>query len=322
LIRNNFFSKKVKKQANENTVGCVEGFMSACEQMTKLSSSCPVTDVAGRTIRRRDVAGFSLTEAHYNAGLFLPAHCHSESYLVLVLSGGYTERHSDRDFEWKEGASYLLPASERHENQFTSTVRMLRVRVEPAGVQRLGDDYARYLSEPREISGALASWLSNRLVREFLSQDDIASLAIEGVVLEMLAESARSSGETHESNAPNWLRRVRECLEESYLEAPSLATLAGIAGVHPVHLSRQFHKHFHMTIGEFVRKRRIDKASELLSQSDLSLAEIASACGFSDQSHFCALFKKHSGMTPAKFRNLSGSPRTSDPSPRLVKAAH
>ena len=163
---------------------------------------------------------------------------------------------------------------------------------------------ARCLSEPREITGPLSSWLANRVIREFMSQDDVAPLAMEGVLLEMLAESARSSDETHGSSAPGWLRRVRELLQDSYLDAPGLSALAGIAGVHPVHLSREFHKHFHMTVGEYIRKRRIEHASELLSNSDLSMAEIANTCGFSDQSHFCALFKRHSGMTPGKFRDV------------------
>jgi AraC family transcriptional regulator len=75
--------------------------------------------------------------------------------------------------------------------------------------------------------------------------------------------------------------------------------------VHPVHLSREFHKHFRMTVGEYIRKRRIEHASELLSNSELPMSEIASICGFSDQSHFCALFKKHLGMTPGNFRDVS-----------------
>jgi AraC family transcriptional regulator len=279
--------------------------MSACEVVSTSTSSCPVTDAAGSTIRRRDIAGFSITEALYAEGISLPCHCHANSYLTLVLSGTYSEKHADREFQWCEGALHFLPAGEQHENQFVTPVRLLRVKLEWAAVQRLGQERARYLLEPREISGPLSAWLANRIVREFMSQDDVAPLAMEGLLLEMLAESARTSDEVHRSNAPNWLRRVRESLEDSYLEAPGLVSLAAIAGVHPVHLSREFHKHYRMTIGEYIRKRRIERASELLSGSELSLAEIANACGFSDQSHFCALFKKHSGMTPAKFRNLS-----------------
>jgi AraC family transcriptional regulator len=280
--------------------------MSARELVSTPSSACPVTDTAGSIIRRRDIAGFSLTEALYAEGVSLPRHCHANSYLTLVLSGTYSEKYSLREVQWCEGALHLLPAGERHENQFATAVRLLRVRIEPAAVLRLGEEHARCLSEPREISGPLSAWLANRIVREFMAQDDLAALAMEGVLLEMLAESARSSEEMQGSNAPNWLRRVCESLEDSYLHAPGLTALAVIAGVHPVHLSREFHKHYRMTIGEYIRKRRIEHASQLLANSELSMLEIASTCGFSDQSHFCALFKKHWGTTPAKFRNLSG----------------
>jgi AraC family transcriptional regulator len=264
-------------------------------------------DAAGSTIRRRDIAGFSLTEALYAEGVSLPRHCHANTYLTLVLSGTYTESYAHREFRWSEGAVHLLPAGERHENRFETATRLLRVKIEPAAIQKLGEEHARCLSEPREITGPLAAWLANRMIREFMAQDDVSPLAMEGVLLEMLAESARSSDETHGSNAPGWLRRVRDLLQDSYLEAPGLAALAGSAGVHPVHLSREFHKHFHMTVGEYIRKRRIEHASELLSNSELSMTEIASTCGFSDQSHFCALFKKHLGMTPGKFRDVSAS---------------
>jgi AraC family transcriptional regulator len=265
-----------------------------------------VTDAFGSTIRRRDVVGFSLTEALYEEGVSLPMHCHANSYLTLVLSGTYIERHSHRELEWCAGALHLLPAGERHDNQFPAAARLLRVKIEPAAIQRLGQEHACCLAEPREITGPLSKWLANRMIREFMAQDDIAPLAMEGVLLEMLAESARSCDEMRASYGPNWLRLVRESLEDSYLQAPRLADLAAIAGVHPVHVSREFHRHYGMTIGEYIRKRRIEHASELLSNSELSLAEIASACGFSDQSHFCALFRKHSGLTPAKFRNSAG----------------
>lgn len=269
------------------------------------SGPCPVTDIAGQIIRRRDIAGFSLTEALYAQGTTLSRHCHAHCYLTLVLSGTYSERHSHQEFHWSQGALHLLPAGERHENEFETAVRLLRVKIEPAAIHAWSAEHARFLSEPREISGPVAAWLATRMTREFMAQDDVASLAMEGVLLEILAESARASEEARGAGAPGWLRRVRDVLQDSYLAAPGLSALAAIAGVHPVHLSREFHKHYGMTIGEYIRTRRVEHASELLSKSHLSLAEIASACGFSDQSHFCALFKKHSGMTPAKFRRLS-----------------
>jgi AraC-like DNA-binding protein len=290
--------------------------MKAGEQISnKPNGACPVTDTAGSTIRRRDIAGFSLTEAVYDEGVSLGRHCHANVYLFLVLSGKYSEKHTHREFAWGEGALHLLPAGERHENVFATAVRCLRVKIEPQAIERLGDESRWALSEPREISGPLSQWLANRVLREFRAQDDVAPLALEGVLLEMLAESARSCDERQEPSAPTWLRRVREALDESYLMAPGLADLAAVGGVHPVHLSREFRKRYQITIGEYIRKRRIEHASGLLSNSGMPMAEIASTCGFSDQSHFCALFKKYSGLTPAKFRDLSERPRLDDLKP-------
>jgi AraC family transcriptional regulator len=293
--------------------------MKAGEQSSKLSGACPVIDAAGSTLRRRDIAGFSLTEAVYAEGVSLGRHCHANAHLTLVLSGTYSEKYADREFVWGEGALHLLPAGERHENEFSSAVRCLRVRIEELAVERLGDDSRRVLSEPRDLAGPLTGWLANRMLREFRAQDDVAPLAMEGVLLEILAESARSCDEGSGSSAPAWLRRVREALDESYLQAPGLADLAAVGGVHPVHLSREFRKRYHITIGEYIRKRRIEHASGLLSNSRTPMAEIASKCGFSDQSHFCALFKKYSGMTPAKFRDLSERPRLDDLKPTKLE---
>ena len=270
----------------------------------KRFAACPITDISGTVIRRRDIAGFSLTENTFPQGMFLPPHCHANGYLSFVLSGSYTERYADRSCVCCEGALRFLPPGQLHENEFDTGVRSLLVKIEPAVLERLGD-HAPVLSKPGEVPGLASSWLANRLVREFAAEDDIAPLAIEGVLLEILAESARAIGEAGGANAPSWLRRVKEALEDSYLLAPSLAELATIAGVHPVHLSREFRKHYQSTIGEFIRKRRIEHASHLLANTPTPLSEVALTCGFSDQSHFCAMFKTHTGMTPAKFRDCS-----------------
>ncbi len=270
-------------------------------------STCPVTDTSGDVLRRRDIPGFSLTESIYQKGLALSRHCHSHAYLSLVLSGTYSEKYSDQECVCSEGSLRFLPPGELHENSFTMNVRCLLVKIEPLALDRLGD-HAPVLSSPGEVSGLASSWLANRMYREFLAEDDVALLAMEGVLLEILAESARSIGDGGGSHAPAWLRRVRESLEDTYLQAPSLNELASIGGVHPVHLSREFRKHYQTTIGEFIRKRRIESACDMLANSETSLSEIALTCGFSDQSHFCAMFKSHTGLTPAKFRDMSVRP--------------
>ena len=57
-----------------------------------------------------------------------------------------------------------------------------------------------------------------------------------------------------------------------------------------------------MSFGEYIRKQRIERAIELMQQPAYSLTEIAYLTGFSDQSHFTRIFKKHTGQNPSVYR--------------------
>lgn len=78
--------------------------------------------------------------------------------------------------------------------------------------------------------------------------------------------------------------------------------MARSVGVHPVHLATTFRRHFGSTIGEYVRRLRIDFATRQIASSEESLCNIALAAGFADQSHFSKVFRQQTGMTPGVFR--------------------
>jgi len=69
--------------------------------------------------------------------------------------------------------------------------------------------------------------------------------------------------------------------------------------------SREFRRYFSTTVGEFLRRKRIEHACHLVSTTNIALAEIAMTCGFSDQSHFSATFRRQVGLTPARFRQMA-----------------
>jgi AraC family transcriptional regulator len=84
--------------------------------------------------------------------------------------------------------------------------------------------------------------------------------------------------------------------------------IADLVGVHPVHLASTFRQHYRCTIGEYVRHLRIEFACRMISSSEASLADIALAAGFFDQSHFSKAFKQLTGMTPSQFRTSIHTP--------------
>jgi AraC family transcriptional regulator len=68
-----------------------------------------------------------------------------------------------------------------------------------------------------------------------------------------------------------------------------------------VQVSRQFHHYFGCTISEYVRRVRVARAQSLMTRGDMSVAEIALACGFYDQSHFTTTFTRLAGLPPRQW---------------------
>jgi AraC family transcriptional regulator len=262
-------------------------------------------DVSGQLIRRRNIGPFTLSEIVYPAELSLPKHAHRHAYVTLVIEGAFHEIDSGGSLACRSGAVRFLPAAEVHENRIEAGARCLHIGSDPAVLEQLRQRPV-IPQKPAEINGLATTWLAHRLYAEFSRQDTASAIAIEGLILEILAEIARSETQQNGPLAPQWLKRATEIVETRFLQRLSLAEIASEVGVHYVHLSRQFHRYNRCTIGELLRKRRVQYACQLLAYSSTPLAEIALICGFSDQSHLSFLFKRYMGMSPSKFRNLAG----------------
>lgn len=85
------------------------------------------------------------------------------------------------------------------------------------------------------------------------------------------------------------------------------AQLAEMAGCSRSYLSVVFKRETGFGISEYIRKKRLETAGNMLRESDFSCSEIASTLCFSSQSHFCTLFKEYYGVTPDKYRKKSGA---------------
>jgi AraC-like DNA-binding protein len=131
-------------------------------------------------------------------------------------------------------------------------------------------------------------------------------LALEGLALEILAEVARLPVLATEPTPPRWLRAVRDLLHDCFSENLSLATLASVVDIHPAHLARAFRRYYGCTVGDYLRKQRIDFACREILRNR-PFAEVALAAGFFDQSHFAKVFKRIVGMSPSAFHNLQPS---------------
>jgi AraC family transcriptional regulator len=133
--------------------------------------------------------------------------------------------------------------------------------------------------------------------------DSASALSIEGLVLEMMGEATRRTSNGAPLLPPRWLQEAKNLCREHFMQPISLISIAESTGVHPSHLARIFRRYYRSTLGEYVRRLRLDYAARELTQTDKTLAEIAFASGFYDHSHFSHAFRLHTGMTPTEFRS-------------------
>jgi len=100
------------------------------------------------------------------------------------------------------------------------------------------------------------------------------------------------------------LRRVWEYVQVHLSESIDLSMLAAVAGLSMHHFAREFKHSAGVTPHHYLIQKRIERAQQMLAQTDLSLAEVAYAVGFSDQGHLARHFRGLLGTTPREFRQL------------------
>jgi AraC family transcriptional regulator len=253
---------------------------------------------------QHQVAGFTLTDSRYAAGLHIPRHAHACAYFCLVLRGAYTESCGGSSQVYGPLAVVFHPEGEVHADQFHADGgRVFNVTVPRPWADRVRE-FAPLLERRASFQGGTLAWLAGRLYREFQQPDALSPLVVEGLVLEILGRAARQSVHPGDSAVPRWLRQAAELLRARFRENVPLAEVARSAGVHPAHLARMFRSYLHCSVGEYVRRLRVEHACGALLRSSLPLVEIALEAGFCDHSHFSTVFKRHTGVTPTEYRQL------------------
>jgi AraC family transcriptional regulator len=101
---------------------------------------------------------------------------------------------------------------------------------------------------------------------------------------------------------PRTRRRVHEYIVTHLNEKITNDALAQAAGLSTCHFAKVFKQTEGISPHRYVLQCRVKRALELLADTNMPLSEIATAVGFSDQSHYSRCFRKTVGVTPASYR--------------------
>ncbi|WP_457939270.1 helix-turn-helix domain-containing protein [Mesorhizobium sp. 10J20-29] len=198
----------------------------------------------------------------------------------------------------------------------SSDSNVIELRVGAASAGSLGR--LRTAGAVSDISVALPSdpvveRLSRALAATEASGGDFAGVYADAVKFAMVARLLSLRGDRDADNQttrrrvrhelPKWrMKRVLEYVSENLGQQISLAAMASAAGLSKMHFAAQFRLATGMRPHEFVLRRRIEYAQQLLSETRTSIIEVALSVGFQTQAHFTTVFKRFVGETPYRWR--------------------
>ncbi len=256
----------------------------------------------GRRVRANEVAGLLLTEKVHPGGEMTPPHAHSSPYLCLVLEGRWNEGYEGGTRHCSTRTVIYHPAGEVHWDRFTEHGgRVFAIELGEGWLDRVGE-MTRVLQEPRVFTTGIVPWAAMRIRDESRRQDQASAILIEGLMLELLGMLQREVSALTAHAAPRWLTVIEDILRDEFRAPPSLAALAPLVGVHPIHIARTFRARHGFAVAEYVARVRVEHATRLIAQTQRSLAEVAAEVGFCDQSHLTRAFHRIVGTTPARYR--------------------
>ncbi len=266
-------------------------------------------EIAAHALSEHVVDGFYMKEITYPLGYRVPSHWHTNASLFIVFSGLFTEFYGTRQIECVPLDIVLTPRGETHSEYLDKKdTRCFLFEFEPKWLDRL-NEFSVTLDSVKVFHGGPVSWLIMRLYREYLQMDEVSPAAIEGLALELAAEVSRQ-GMRIPRRIPCWLLQTRDLLHDCFSKKLSLESIANSVGVHPVHLATSFRRYYGCTVGDYIRQLRVDFACRKLIHSQDSVADIAFAAGFADQSHLAKTFKQFTGMSASKFRSSAWNSKT------------
>jgi len=250
------------------------------------------------------VAGIEVCQSVYEPGKALPRHDHEHAFWCLTLGGGYSEHIGRRRREAGRGHLAWHPPGEHHHLKFGDRdTTAINIELSAEWFDSIADSGLK-IGEPRDL-GAAGARLVQELVAELNNDDADVRLGVETLIAELLAETAHFGETPAFQDAPEWLLASRDYLHAHHTETLRLADIAEAVDIHPVHLARSYRRLTGRPVGEYLRMLRTNAARELLRKTNRALADIATDCGFSDQPHFCRVFRHFTGVTPARYRSAT-----------------
>jgi AraC-like DNA-binding protein len=196
---------------------------------------------------------------------------------VQIENAAVVDEDSDSDFE-----NELIPFIEK-----LKTRRLIKIQYKKMHhIEEFLSDLAR--EEEKKNCGYL------QMQKLYMKQ-----------LLIMIERYCTDNVESSLSSSYKVAENISKYIRENYSDDLSLARLSREFSMTPTYLSRFFKKSTGISLNEYINIVRVTEAEKLLKNPDVTVTQVAFACGFNDSNYFSSVFKKAKGITPKKFSMLN-----------------
>ena len=254
------------------------------------------------------IPGLERLEAGFMGHAYDP-HRHETYAIGVTLEGAQAFRYRGQSQVSRTGQIMVLHPDEQHDGHAAVpdgfSYRM--IYVDPALIVAALDDTGTrtlpFVAEAVTRDRAMAALL-NEAFADFPGKlDPLAGDALLAGLADALARRGRQDRRRPAATPQRALLRVRDFLDAEFARPIDSADLERVADLDRFSLARAFRRSFGSAPHRYLLARRITAARSLIA-SGTPLAEVAGACGFTDQSHLNRHFKAHFGMTPGRYARL------------------
>lgn len=158
------------------------------------------------------------------------------------------------------------------------------------------------MSTGQPLIGRVELWYNEQRVLDWFITNKLPVRDTRGRIIGVMGIVRSYEGQRRTMQPISQIDSTVNYIREHHQQRLTVEELAERAGLSPRQLYRKFREVFGLSVQDFLIKTRIQAAGNELLHSDRTIAQIAADFGFCDQSAFTQLFRKHTGLTPLKFR--------------------
>lgn len=242
-------------------------------------------------------------------------HLHEWYEIFLVIEGVCKFAVGDKIYALRAGDTVLLPPDKPHYTMGGEYTR-IDVEITPGYINTFFTEEARDIllkcfnnKEILHLSSSKTGVFKNCCMEISSQKDDESLFILAGFLLRLLCNESDAASAAAPSHSPHVysygnekLKSIVDYIEENYKDIRSLDETARACYVSKSHMCRMFRRELGISVVDYVNSVKLRHACSMLSDTSMSIVDIAVECGFNSSQYFSRIFKAFSGCTPQQYR--------------------